>query len=51
MRFAALSYVHLLWLLPALLALYVYGFARKRRALSAFIRRRGGAAAHYRSSP
>ena len=37
MRFAALSYVHLLWLLPALLMLYVYGFARKRRALSAFI--------------
>lgn len=37
MRFAALSWVHLLWLLPALLALYVYGFARKRRALSAFI--------------
>ena len=36
MRFAALSYAHLLWLLPALLALYVYGFARKRRALSAF---------------
>ena len=37
MRFAALSYVHLLWLLPALLALYVYGFARKRRVLSAFV--------------
>ena len=37
MRFAALSYVHLLWLLPALLALYAYGFARKRRALSVFI--------------
>ena len=37
MRFAALSYAHLLWLLPALLALYVYGFARKRRVLSAFI--------------
>ena len=37
MRLAVLSYVHLLWLLPALLMLYVYGFARKRRALSAFI--------------
>ena len=37
MRFAALSYVHLLWLLPALLALYVNGFARRRRALSAFV--------------
>ena len=37
MRFAALSYAHLLWLLPVLLALYVYGFARKRRVLSAFI--------------
>lgn len=37
MRFAAVSYAHLLWLLPVLLALYVYGFARKRRVLSAFI--------------
>ena len=37
MRFAALSYVHLLWLLPMLLALYVYGFARKRRVLSTFV--------------
>ena len=37
MRFAALSYAHLLWLLPALLALYVYGFARRRHVLSAFI--------------
>jgi len=37
MRFAALSYGYLLWLLPALLALYANGFARRRRALSAFV--------------
>src|SRR4029450_681425 len=34
MRFAALAYAHLLWLLPALLALYIYAFARKRQALA-----------------
>ena len=37
MRFAALSYVHLLWLLPALLALYAHGFARRRRVLTVFV--------------
>src|SRR5215470_18265942 len=37
MRFAALAYVHLLWLLPALLALYIYAFARKRQALVEFL--------------
>jgi Ca-activated chloride channel family protein len=37
MRFAALAYAHLLWLLPALLALYIYAFARKRQALAAFL--------------
>lgn len=37
LRFAALSYAYLLWLLPALVALYVYAFARKRRALIAFM--------------
>lgn len=37
MRFAALIYAHLLWLLPALLALYVYAFARKRQALAVFM--------------
>lgn len=37
MRFAALTYAHLLWLLPALVALYVYAFARKRQALMAFM--------------
>jgi Ca-activated chloride channel homolog len=37
MRFAALAYAHLLWLLPALLALYVYAFARKRQALAEFL--------------
>jgi len=36
-RFAALVYAHLLWLLPALLALYVYAFARKRQALAVFM--------------
>ena len=37
MHFAALVYAHLLWLLPALLALYIYAFARKRQALAAFL--------------
>ncbi|MGQ4808993.1 hypothetical protein NKDENANG_02388 [Candidatus Entotheonellaceae bacterium PAL068K] len=37
MRFAALPYVYLLWLVPALLALYLYAFARKRQALSVFM--------------
>lgn len=37
MRFAALPYLYLLWLVPALLALYVYAFMRKRRALALFI--------------
>jgi Ca-activated chloride channel family protein len=36
-RFAALPYIYLLWLVPVLLALYVYGFAHKRRALGAFL--------------
>ncbi len=37
MRFAALSYLYLIWLVPALVALYVYGFGRKRKALTAFM--------------
>src|SRR2546428_14111277 len=37
MRFAALAYAHLLWLLPAFLALYIYAFARKRQALAEFL--------------
>jgi Ca-activated chloride channel homolog len=37
MRFVALAYAHLLWLLPALLALYIYAFARKRQALAEFL--------------
>ena len=37
MRFAALAYAHLLWLLPALLVLYIYAFARKRQALAEFL--------------
>ena len=37
MRFAALPYVYLLWLLPVLLALYVYAFRRKRHALALFL--------------
>jgi Ca-activated chloride channel homolog len=37
MRFAALTYAHLLWLLPALLVLYIYAFARKRQALVEFL--------------
>lgn len=35
-RFEHLRYVHLLWIVAALLALTVYGFARKRRALQRF---------------
>ena len=37
MRFGALSYLHLIWLAPALFVLYLYGFNRKRRALAAFM--------------
>lgn len=37
MRFAALSYLYLIWLVPALVALYVYGFGRKRKAMAAFM--------------
>jgi Ca-activated chloride channel family protein len=37
MRFAALAYAHLLWLLPALLVLYIYAFTRKRQALAEFL--------------
>jgi Ca-activated chloride channel family protein len=37
MHFAALPYLYLLWLVPALLVLYVYAFARKRHALALFI--------------
>jgi Ca-activated chloride channel homolog len=37
MRFAALPYLYLLWVLPGLLALYIYAFARKRRALALFM--------------
>jgi Ca-activated chloride channel family protein len=37
MRFVALPYVYLLWLVPALLVLYIYAFARKRRALAVFM--------------
>lgn len=37
MRFAALLYAHLLWLLPALVLLYAYAFARKRQALATLI--------------
>lgn len=37
MRFAALPYVYLLWLVPILLALYAYGFVRKRQALGVFM--------------
>jgi Ca-activated chloride channel family protein len=37
MRFAALPYVYLLWLVPVLLVLYVYAFTRKRQALAVFM--------------
>jgi Ca-activated chloride channel family protein len=37
MRFAALPYLYLLWLLPALLALIIYAFGRKRQAIAACI--------------
>lgn len=37
MQFAALPYLYLLWLVPALLALHVYSFGRKRRTISAFM--------------
>ena len=39
MRFDAFSYVYLLGLLPLLLALYAYGFWRRRRSLAAFVER------------
>jgi Ca-activated chloride channel homolog len=37
MRFDAFAYVHLLGLLPILLALYAYGFWRQQRTLGAFV--------------
>jgi Ca-activated chloride channel family protein len=37
MRFGALSYLYLIWLVPALAALYFYSFGRKRKALAAFM--------------
>ena len=37
MRFAALSYLYLIWLVPALVALYLYSFGRKHKALAAFM--------------
>jgi Ca-activated chloride channel family protein len=37
MHFAVPVYAHLLWLLPALLALSMYAFARKRQALAEFL--------------
>jgi Ca-activated chloride channel homolog len=37
MHFAAFSYVYLLGLVPVVLALYAYGFWRRRRTLAAFI--------------
>jgi Ca-activated chloride channel family protein len=37
MRFAALPYLYLLWLVPALLALSIYAFGRKRQALAEFM--------------
>lgn len=37
MRFAALPYLYLLWVLPGLLVLYIYAFERKRRALALFM--------------
>src|ERR687897_3290926 len=39
MRFEAFSYVYLFGLLPALLALYAYGFWCRRRSLAAFVER------------
>ena len=36
MSFGAPTYFHLLWLLPLLIAFYVWAFRRKRRALSIF---------------
>jgi len=37
MRFGALSYLYLIWLVPALAVLYLYGFGRQRKALAAFM--------------
>ncbi len=37
MRFVVLPYLYLLWLIPLLLALYIYAFGRKRRALATFM--------------
>jgi Ca-activated chloride channel homolog len=37
MRFDAFPYIYLLGLLPALLAIYAYGFWRQRRALTGFV--------------
>jgi Ca-activated chloride channel family protein len=39
MRFAAFSYVYLFALLPVLLALYAYGFWRRRKLLASFVER------------
>ena len=37
MRFGALSYLYLIWLVPALAAVYLYGFSRKHKALATFM--------------
>ena len=37
MRFGALFYLYLIWLVPALAVLYLYSFGRKRKALAAFM--------------
>jgi Ca-activated chloride channel family protein len=37
MRFGALSYLYLIWLVPALAALYLYSFGRRRKVLAAFM--------------
>ena len=37
MRFAALPYLHLWWIVLVLLVLYLYAFRRKRQALAAFM--------------
>ena len=36
MRFARLSYVYFLWLMPFLVLFYAYALARKRQALAVF---------------
>ncbi|WP_089721110.1 vWA domain-containing protein [Candidatus Entotheonella palauensis] len=37
MRFGALSYLYLIWLVPALIVLSLYSFGRKRKTLAAFM--------------